>query len=198
MKINRQILNPILRWIVLSSFLPAAGFAAELQENDPWGIAIGLRSAKIPFTTSEDRVSDIVPLLYFDNEYIFVKGRQAGIKLYTEDAIQVDLLGRYRFFDIPSDYQNNIRGDGLDFGLQTFLAASDNLETTFELMSDDEGPNYSSLGARYYSYSDGWRITPYASLRFKGSDFNNRYFGLDSFKHPDGTIAVFQNDIGSG
>ena len=90
----------------------------------PWGIAIGFRSGKIPYATDEDRVSDVLPLLYFDNEYVFVKGRQAGIKLFTDDAIQLNLLSRYRFFDIPSDYQNQIRGDGLDFGLQTIFAAS--------------------------------------------------------------------------
>jgi len=193
-----QSFKNIAKWIVFSLFLPVIAGAAELRDNDPWGIAIGFRSGKIPYATDEDRVSDVLPLLYFDNEYVFVKGRQAGIKLFTDDAIQLNLLSRYRFFDIPSDYQNQIRGDGLDFGLQTIFAAKDNLETSFELMSDDEGRYYSSIGARYYANTGGWKVTPYANLRVKSTDFNNRYFGLDGFEYSDRPGVTFKNDIGSG
>ncbi|MGD2054027.1 MAG: MipA/OmpV family protein, partial [Gammaproteobacteria bacterium] len=95
-------------WFVTSALATENGY----NKNDPWGIAMGFRIARIPYPTANDQVSDVVPLLFYDNKYVYLRGLTGGIKLYTEDRFQLSLIGRYRFFDIPAEYQNQIRGSG--------------------------------------------------------------------------------------
>ena len=193
---------PLIRIFTASILLTLATHVVANEDrynkNDPWGIAMGFRSAKIPYPSEADTVTDVMPLLYFDNKYVFLRGLTGGIKLYTKDKIQLNLIGRYRFFDIPAEYQNEIRGNGTDFGLQGRYHLNEDTETGLEIMSDDEGRMYSNLYGRYYWESGSWEIRPYGTLRYKGSDFNNRYYGLDGFDDPRNTGAVFNNKIGSG
>ena len=74
---------------------------------------------------------------------------------------------------------------------------NDDLDTNFELMTDDEGRYYSALDARYHWESDSWELLPYATLRLKSADFNDHYFGLDGFTDPDNTSGTIDNKIGS-
>jgi outer membrane protein len=190
----------IRKYLIISVVMMAMSFPvmAVPDNNDPWGIAMGFRIAKIPYPAGEQQVSDVIPLLFFDNEYVFIRGLTGGIKLYTTDQWQLNLIGRYRFFDIPAEYQNQIRGNGLDLGLQARYYVNQDLETSFELMSDDEGRFFSNLNGRYFWESGSWELTPYATLRYKGSEFNNRYFGLDGFEDPTNPGTTFSNQIGSG
>ena len=190
----------IKKYIFVSSIIMAMSLPvmAVPDNNDPWGIAMGFRIAKIPYPAGEQQVSDVIPLLFFDNKYVFLRGLTGGIKLYTKDQWQLNLIGRYRFFDIPAEYQNQIRGNGLDLGLQARYYVNQDLETSFELMSDDEGRFFSNLNGRYYWESGSWELTPYATLRYKGSEFNDRYFGLDGFEDPTNPGTTFSNQIGSG
>jgi len=48
--------------------LISAPATANLNEYDPWGIAMGFRIARIPYPASEQQVSDVIPLLFFDNK----------------------------------------------------------------------------------------------------------------------------------
>jgi outer membrane protein len=105
---------PAIKLFIICILLILATYSVADEDkyntNDPWGIAMGFRSARIPYTSSADRVTDVIPLLYFDNKYVFLRGLTSGIKLYTKDKVQLNLIGRYRFFDIPAEYQNQIRG----------------------------------------------------------------------------------------
>ena len=168
------------------------------NKNDPWGIAMGYRIARIPYPTADEQVSDVVPLLYFDNKYVFLRGLTGGIKLYTKEQLQFNLIGRYRFFDIPSEFQNKIRGSGLDLGLQGRYYVNEDIETNLELMTDDEGRFYSNLNGRYYWESGSWELNPYATLRYKSAEFNDHYYGLDGFANPTNPGTTFSNRIGSG
>ena len=58
---------------------------ANLNMNDPWGIAMGFRIARIPYPASDKQVADVIPLLFFDNKYVFLRGLTGGIKLYDRD-----------------------------------------------------------------------------------------------------------------
>lgn len=185
--------------ILLTGFLSNADAEESLYNtNDPWGIAVGIRTAKIPYPADTNQVSDVIPLLYFDNKHFFLRGLTGGIKLYSKDQVQLNLIGRYRYFDIPAEYQNEIRGSGTDFGIQARYYLDQDTETSFEIMSDDEGRYHSNLSGRYFWESGSWEVNPYATLRYKSSDFNNRYFGLDGFENPDNPGTIFNNKIGSG
>ncbi len=171
---------------------------ANLNEYDPWGIAMGFRIARIPFPASDKQVADVIPLLFFNNKYVFLRGMTGGLKLYDKDEWQLSLIGRYRYFDIPARYQNEIRGNGLDLGFQGKYRFSPELQSNLELLSDDEGRFHASIDSRYAWDSGSWELLPYARLRYKSSEFNNRYFGLDGFDDPDNPGTTFVNPIGDG
>ena len=173
-----------------------SSYAYEVPEKD-WGIAVGIRSAKIPYNAKEESVQDFIPLMFYDGDLFFIRGLTGGIKLYNKDAWQFSLLGRYRYFDIPAEYQNLVQGNALDVGGQLKYRINDNLETNFELMTDDESRYYSSLEAKYHWESGSWELFPYATLRFKSADFNDHYYGLDGFSDPDNPSNTFSNKIGS-
>ena len=90
------------------------------KEEPRWGVTMGLRYAKIPFNSTDDVVADIFPMFYYEGERFFLRGQEGGVRLWGDDQVGVNLLGRYRFFDIPKEFQNEIRGDALDAGLQAY------------------------------------------------------------------------------
>jgi len=172
-------------------------YAYEVPERD-WGVAVGLRSAKIPYKSDEKSVQDLIPLMFYDGDIFFIHGLTGGIKLYDKDAWQFSLLGRYRYFDIPIEYQNLVQGGGLDVGGQLKYRFNKNFETNVEIMTDDESRYYSSLGTRYHWESGSWDLYPYATLRYKSADFNDHYYGLDGFRDPDNPSTAIDNKIGGG
>lgn len=184
--------------ILLAFIMPAFADEGETGENEPWGIAFGYRIARIPYPSSEQQVADVIPLLFYENKYVFIRGLTSGIKVYTRDQWQFNFIGRYRFFDIPAEYQNTIRGDGLDLGIQTKYRINENLETNFEVMSDERGRFFTNIDGRYYWESGSWKLMPFATLRYKSSRFNERYFGLDGFDTPSNPGITFRNKIGDG
>ena len=171
-------------------------YADGVPEKD-WGIAVGLRSAKIPYKAEDESVKDFIPLMFYDGDIFFIRGLTGGIKLYDKDAWQFSLLGRYRYFDIPAEYQNLAQGNALDFGGQLKYRINNDLETNFEIMLDEDSRYYSSINARYHWESGSWELYPYATLRYKSADFNDYYYGLDGFPDPDDLTNTFNNKLGS-
>ena len=172
-------------------------YAYDIPEKD-WGIAVGIRSAKIPYPSKDDRVDDFIPLMYYDGDIFFVRGLTAGIRLYDKDKWQFSLLGRYRYFDIPSEYQNLVQGNAFDVGGQLKYRINKDLEANFEVMTDDDSRYYSSLESLYKWESGSWELLPYATLRYKSADFNDYYYGLDGFGDPRDPSKVINNKLGSG
>lgn len=136
--------------------------------------------------------------MFYDGDTFFIRGLTGGVKLYDEAAWQFSLLGRYRYLDIPREYQNLVQGNEFDIGGEIKYRFDNNIEASFELMSDDESRYYSSLGGRYLWESGSWELFPYAKLRFKSADFNDRYYGLNGFTNPDNPAQDLDNKIGSG
>lgn len=85
-----------------------------------WGIAMGMRYAEIPYATGNgDRtVADIVPLMFFENDYFYIRGLEGGVKIINKEQWKLNAILRYRFFDIPAEYQNQVKGDAWDGGIQ--------------------------------------------------------------------------------
>jgi outer membrane protein len=178
-------------------FLSLSVYAYDIPEKD-WGLAIGIRSAKIPYEAKDESVQDFIPLMFYDGDIFFIRGLSGGIKLYNKNEWQISLLARYRYFDIPSEYQNLAQGNALDLGAQLKYRISDDLETNLELLTDEESRYYSSIDARYHWESGSWELFPYATLRYKSADFNDYYYGLDGFTDPNNLPNTFNNKIGSG
>jgi len=145
-----------------------------------WGIAIGMRYAEIPYATGTgDRtVADIVPLMFFDNDYFYIRGLEGGVKIINNDKWKLNAILRYRFFDIPADFQNQVRGDAWDGGVQVRYRLN-NWDLRTEFMSDGDANFYTdigfdaTLGDKYTTYY------PYIGIRIKSSEFNTKYYGFE-------------------
>jgi outer membrane protein len=160
-----------------------------------WGVAITYRSASISYQTPTDlphdgRVSDIVPLLFYENKNFYWRGLQAGYKFINNEKHEWSIMGRYRFFDIPAELQNSQnpnepRGNGLDIGVQYRHKISQHLNADFELMDDRHGRQYFNSIANFNFENGDWEFKPFTRLRWKSSKFNNRYYGLQGLAPPD-------------
>ena len=113
--------------------LSFSSYVYAVPEKD-WGLAAGFRIAKIPYPAQEEKVADFIPLMFYDGDTFFIRGLTGGIKLYNKEQWQLSLLARYRYFDIPAEFQNLVRGNALDFGGQIKYRINDNFETNFELI----------------------------------------------------------------
>jgi len=189
-------MKKIFAVLILSCFSFSAA-AYDVAEKD-WGIAVGIRSAKIPYPAKEERVDDFIPLMFYDGDIFFIRGLTGGARLYNNNRWQFSLIGRYRYFDIPAEYQNLVQGNALDVGGELKYRINNNLQTNFEIMTDDEGRYYSVLDTRYQWESGSWELLPYAALRLKSADFNDHYYGLDGFRDPADPSSTIDNKIGSG
>jgi outer membrane protein len=146
---------------------------------ETWGVAMGIRSATIPFAADKSAVNDIVPLIFYDNGRLFIDGLEFGYRLLQKGNWQLNPFARYRFFDIPEEYQNEVRESGLDLGGQLAYHFSDWFHLDFEVLSDQSGRFYANLTPGFEWERGAWEIRPYVRFRWKSADFNNRYYGLE-------------------
>lgn len=150
-----------------------------VDEPETWGIAVGVRSATIPYATEIETVNDVIPLIFYEKNRIFINGLEAGFKFYDGDRWRISALGRYRYFDIPAEYQNEIRGNSFDLGGQVRHYFSDNFSADLEVLSDSDGRVFANAAVNFpYSYGD-FEFFPSVRLRYKSSRFNNTYYGLN-------------------
>lgn len=166
--------------LLLTSAIFSSAYA-QAEEQD-WGIAAMYRTASIPFDTSggDQTVSSFVPMMYFENDYVFLKGTEGGAFLYEseDEAWQFNALTRMRFIDIPASAQNAIEGDTADFGGQLKYTLNDEWSIHTELMSDSQFRFHGNLRASgKYEFGD-WELMPSATLRYKDADFNSYYFAF--------------------
>jgi outer membrane protein len=146
---------------------------------EKWGIAMGIRSAKIPFDANKSVVNDIFPLIYYENGRLFIDGLEAGYRLFQGKNWELSPFGRYRFFDIPAEYQNAIREGGLDLGGQFTYHFSEWFHTDFEVLSDQSGRIYANLTPSFEFERGDWDLRSYVRFRWKSAEFNDRYYGLE-------------------
>nr|WP_284190609.1 MipA/OmpV family protein [Vibrio zhanjiangensis] len=150
------------------------------NEQDQWGIAAVYRTASIPFETAnnDQAVGTFVPMMYFENEHVFIDGLQGGLHLWQseDEKIQFNALMRMRFVDIPASEQNANGGDTVDFGGQLSYSITERWRMNTELMTDDEFRFHANLGLKgHYEYQD-WELNPFAEIRYKDADFNTHYY----------------------
>ncbi|ASI96588.1 MipA/OmpV family protein [Vibrio rotiferianus] len=152
------------------------------SSEQEWGIAAMYRTAAIPFYTANDdsTVSTFVPMMFFKNEHVYIRGLEGGVYLYDEEDSpwQVSGITRLRFLDIPKSVQNAFEGDRVDFGAQLQYRFDDNWRTEVELMTDDEFQFHSNFRlAANYEFGD-WELEPSLTFRYKDADFNSAYYSF--------------------
>ncbi|QUM77332.1 MipA/OmpV family protein [Moritella sp. 24] len=156
----------------------------ELPDSQ-WGLAIGIRRADIPFAVSEmsedTAVYDILPLIRFENEYGFIRGLEGGIHLWKQDDHEVNAYSRFRFNDIPKEFQNEVKGQSFDFGLQ-YRYFDGPWAADIAVLSDNYQRVYGVTRAQYSWHYDRLSLIPFAELKWKTADFNDHYYGFDREK----------------
>lgn len=150
-------------------------------EEQNWGLGVVYRTASIPFDTGDgdQTVSTVVPMMFFENEHLFIDGMEAGAYLYDIDKLELNALMRLRFVDIPASAQNAIGGDSVDFGGQLRYNLTEAWHFDAELMTDSNfrfHSNFSLSGD--YEVGD-WELSPSLTLRYKDADFNSEYFAFN-------------------
>ncbi len=147
-----------------------------------WGVAIGMRRADIPFAVSDisedTAVYDILPLIRFENDYGFIKGLEGGVHLWKNPDHQVNVYSRFRFNDIPKEFQNEVKGQSFDFGLQ-YRYFDGQWEADIAVLSDNYKRVYGYTRAQYAWRYESWSLTPFTELKWKSADFNDHYYGFD-------------------
>jgi len=151
----------------------------KVYSEQNWGIGFAVRSGSIPYAAQDDTVSSIVPMLFFENEYIFLHGLESGLKLYESDDWRFSAITRVHYVDIPEEYQNEIQADTNDVGLQARYKMNHDQFIDLEMMSDLDGRTFSNLryGASLENGSLDYK--PYVQLQWNSSKYNSYYYGLN-------------------
>ncbi len=197
-------MKKIIKSIFLLALSPVYAFQVLAQEAVPpqpnetpsvleckeqkWGIGFGVRVASSPFKGDSSTLHDLVPLLYYEDEYLYLDGLEGGVKLLSRDDWQLRLLARWRFFDVPDDaYDAQIDTDVLDWGLQLhYQPNQDPLYFEVDIMADERQRLSSNWRAGLEINGGPVAVNPYLNLRFKDGRFNDYYYGLS------------MDDIGAG
>lgn len=148
------------------------------QEQD-WGLGVLIRNAEIPFDTEVDNVTSFVPMMFYQGETFFIRGIEGGAHLYKNNDWQFNAMAKYRFFDIPAEYQNAVQGDTLDLGFQARRTFSSNSFLDIELFSDFDGQPYANLSQSWYFQHNSWELMPKVKASYKSASFNSHYYALD-------------------
>jgi len=149
------------------------------RPEEKWGIGFGFRVASNPYTAGDFALEDVFPLLYYDSRYFYLDGLEAGIKLRTAKDWRLDILARWRFIDVPEEYNNQVDTDVLDWGLRFRYQPDRNphyLEA--DLLADERQRLSSTLRSGFEMTTGRLEWDPYVALRLKSSRFNDYYYGL--------------------
>ncbi len=73
-----------------------------MRPEQRWGIGIGLRYAHFPFAVPDQSATDLVPLLFYEGERVFLRGMEGGVGLFGNARWRLNAYMRYRFPDGPS------------------------------------------------------------------------------------------------
>lgn len=162
---------------------PAAADTDEAEEKkgrreQQWALGFTFRSTNIPFKTDDKSVATLIPLVMFENDRFFVREITAGVKLLRTEDWRVSVLGRAHFFDIPEDFQNEIQGDTVDWGLQVRYRPWRIGYLDVEVLSDSDGHASGNVRLGQDWESRFWSVAGFAQAGFKTAHYNRTYWGL--------------------
>lgn len=154
-----------------------------------WGVAMAVRSASLPFDSDDKSTTDVFPLFYYEGERFFLRGDNGGLKLWEGERFGVNALARYRFFDIPEEYNQEVNGGTADLGVQAFWKLTDESQFQLEVLSDIDGRMHSAVRWAGDYKRGNWRLFPEVEMKFTGSDYNSEYYGVNQYDLGSGVEA---------
>nr|WP_087016312.1 MipA/OmpV family protein [Thaumasiovibrio subtropicus] len=174
--------------IAIFLLISSTAFAknSDIYKKESWGVGIGYRTTNVLYDTDEGHVGDVIPLLFYQGENVYLDGLSGGVYIYQGERFSSGLEAKARLFDLPKRYQNLIQATQLDFGGGITFHYTPEMDIKLSLLSDVDGRTYSALSTQYQINGGRWDAQPFAMIEAKSSRFNNAYYGL------------FHKDIGSG
>jgi len=143
-----------------------------------WGLGFTFRTASIPFATAEKTVATVIPLIMYEGRWVYFYETEGGIKVVENDRWRLSAMGRIHFFDIPAEFQNEIQGDRMDWGVQIRHKPWTGGSVDLELLSDRDGHSSvrSRLGNRWRS--GRLRVDAFADVAYRSRQYNSYFWGL--------------------
>ena len=179
MHMRLAVLSLILSILAVDQIYSQETERKAYPEQD-WALGLSIRVASIPFATEETRtVGSVVPLLFYRGKYFYMRGIEGGIRFYRTSDWRFSALGRLRFFDIPKEYQNEVQGNNVMWGLQATYKPFDLPYLDLELLSDWLGNVSSNVRLGINIDNHGFRIDPFVELKLKSKKYNSYYYGLN-------------------
>ena len=153
--------------------------------NQVWGLGMAVRTTNIAFDTNARTVATLVPLIMFENDWVFFREIEGGIHLLRRPGWEFNLIGRAHYFDVPVDYQNQIQGDNIDWGFQGLWKVRPRWSLIGEVMTDFNDNPSANVIARYDRRFRRGTFRAFAGAKIKSSNYNSTYWGL-GFEEVDG------------
>lgn len=173
-------------WLLLGFLSATSAPSVEAQEPDTlrtwkeqrWGIGFTLRTTTIPFATEDQTVSTLVPLILYEGDRVYIYETEGGFKFLETPRWRVSAMGRMHFFDIPSQYQNQVQGDRGDWGAQVRFKPGEKLFFDLEALSDLDGHASGHARVGTELIGDRFRAEAWADTRFTTRHYNSLFWGL--------------------
>ncbi|MEJ2257507.1 MAG: MipA/OmpV family protein [Woeseiaceae bacterium] len=148
----------------------------------------GLRLGRDLYLDSENdeiRKFDLVPLYLYNGKYVFFRGTAGGVHLFSNDHIELNLLGRYRFNQLDpdrSDYYEGMekRRQSLDAGIEARYRGkwgSVNVNYLGDALGRHEGQS-AEVTYRYPIDRGSLSFSPFISWAWNSDDLANYYYGV--------------------
>jgi outer membrane protein len=186
----RFLIPVLLLTVLLSNSALANNSAAPdsiIAAEPTWAVGAAMRSATIPFDSDERSVATFLPFVYYDQGTLFYfRGLEGGATFWRPGDWKFSAMGRLRFFDIPSDIQNQIQGDTSMWGVQSRYSPFGPWHLDLEILSDFKGHEIANARLGGFWEDRRMALRAYFQAQYKTSKFNSYYFGLN------------QEDVSSG
>ena len=148
----------------------------------------GLRFGQSPyFATDNDdqRQLDLIPLYLYQGEYVFARGTAGGLHIVNSDALEINLLLRYRFQKLDPDSHSYYEGlesrdQTLDGGFEVALRRKWG-EVKVDWVTDtldNHGGQEVGISYRYRFENGPWSISPFISWSWQDDNLTDYYFGV--------------------
>ncbi|WP_434651066.1 MipA/OmpV family protein [Pseudomonas sp. D1-2] len=175
--------------LVLGVCSPIAASADE-SEGSAWGLGVGAASSQQPYK-GIDRDSEVLPLIYFENEYVRVFGPTAEIKLPSLDIsdtqqLEFSLVGEYDFSGYDDDDARIL--DGMSDRKGGFWAgakvkwrndlADVSAEWLGDVSSNSKGQRFTLGLERSWNFGEHIRLTPRLAAIWQDDNYVDYYFGV--------------------
>jgi outer membrane protein len=133
----------------------------------------------------EQRQLDLIPLYLYEGKYLFARGTAGGLHITKNDALEFNLLLRYRFQKLDPDSHSYYEGlerrdQTVDGGLEVALRqkwGEVKLDWVTDTLSKHDGQEV-RIAYRYRFENGPWSISPFISWTWQDANLTNYYFGV--------------------